>query len=669
MKNNIDNILYELQQHNFWCVWRLEQNGKVPFNPKTGGRARSNNPSTFSSFQTAYQALQKGSYDGLGVGIFKGIGAIDIDNCIVEGVLSNMAQEIIAKMGSYTEYSPSGKGIRIIFRIDDDFEYDKELFYINNPKHRLEIYISGSTHKFVTITGNRINENPVTNATPHLKEVLKMYMQKKANQEQLPETKVKESPVTNSDFLKIGLEKDEKLKSYWYGDRTKASESECDAGLMSKLMYWLNNNTQEAIGAFRSSPYARQKDEQHKKKLERPDYLPNLAKAMMATRTAAEDSKKWLREQPKSQKAIEDKLRKLNAISAQDLQKINFPPREFLVDNFLSTGVSILGGPPKAGKSFFGMLLSIRIATGEPFLQWQTKQAGVLYLSFEDTKERLQRRMNKLLNGAPAPPWLHFGTDTITLEDDLLEVLNEHIKEHPQTKLVIIDTLQKIRGQSMSGERWYGHDYREVGVIKEFADRKGIAVLFITHTNKSKDKDNPTNDLTGTTGLTGVMDTIFVLQKSRDTQEVVLYTTGRDIEGGEFTIQFNKDTCQWEFLGDADELAKQEAEQEYLSSPIRKTIIILLDRSFQKTWKGNATSLMKAGEMHFGISIVRTPQALTKELARFKDHLLEHDGILYTITPNGNAGNWHHFEYVPQNKMELSPYVPPHSKTDEQVEF
>lgn len=84
------------------------------------------------------------------------------------------------------------------------------------------------------------------------------------------------------------------------------------------------------------------------------------------------------------------------------------------------------------------LLLGLKIAAGERFLQRRTKQVGVLYLSLEDTKRRLQERMNKLLENAPAPLWFNFSTETITLEDGLLDLFADYIRQHPETKLIII---------------------------------------------------------------------------------------------------------------------------------------------------------------------------------------------------------------------------------------
>ena len=286
---NFNNIPNELKQSALWCVWKYNnEHGKIPHNPRTGGNAQSNNPDTFSDFQTACKKYNTGSYDGLGIGIFNNIGAIDIDNCISDEVFSDMAQDIIDIMGSYTEISPSGKGIRIIFSVED-FQYDRDSYYINNRKRGLEVYISGTTNKFVTITGNAINDMTVVDGSLKLGRILDLYMRRSDTNATRPQN----SFVAVADYLKIGLEKDEKLIAYWNGYRPLESESENDMGFMSKLLYWCNGNSDEAIKAFMSSPYTSQKDEKHLKKLERNDYLIGVAKAAMPTITAAQNDELW----------------------------------------------------------------------------------------------------------------------------------------------------------------------------------------------------------------------------------------------------------------------------------------------------------------------------------------------------------------------------------------
>lgn len=644
---NYENIPQTLKEQ---ALWKREQNGKIPYNPHSGNRAKSNDTGTFADFQTAYTVYSNGGYDGLGIGIFNNIGAIDIDHCINDGVYSDIALDIIQRMGSYTEVSPSGAGIRIIFTVND-FQYDKNLYYINNHKIGLEVYIAGTTSKFVTITGNKTNNNAIVDGTTKLKEVLNTYMLKPLKETSVP-TDITEEQQTK-DFLKIGLEKDEKLKEYWHGAHPHGNESEDDAGFMRKLLYWCNNDSAKAIQAFRSSPYASGKDDEHKKKLDRADYLPNLAKAMKADRTAAQDRKQW--EKQHSRKTEPKTNKKLTIISAPELQKEVFPSTKYLVEDLLPMGSSILAAAPKSGKSWFVLLMGLRIAAGEPFLDYKTNQAGVLYLSFEDTLKRLQERMNKLLNKISPPHLFYFSTEKITLDEGLLESLDTQIREHPEIKLIIIDTFQKIRGQSAHGERWYEHDYREAGEIKEFMDERGLSVLFVHHTSKTKDKDDPFNEITGTNGISGAMDTMLVLKKNtRQSQEATLYVTGRDVSQNELVIRHNELTCRWELLGKASELARLEKAQQYQSSPLVKTIRKLLNESPIRCWTGTATEILNAGEQFFHVPLASSAQQISKDLNAIKDLLYEHDNIVYETHSNGNAGHRHHFYYNCENNEAIA---------------
>lgn len=156
-----DNLPAELRETGRFCCWKYEErNGKrtkVPYNPRTGGRAQSTNPDTFTPLPTALEALERDGYDGIGVGIFDSLGAIDIDHCIDDnGELSKLAYDVMQTVQGYTEYSPSGKGLRILFKATG-FAYDKTRYYINNQKAGLEVYISGCTQKYVTVTGDAVN--------------------------------------------------------------------------------------------------------------------------------------------------------------------------------------------------------------------------------------------------------------------------------------------------------------------------------------------------------------------------------------------------------------------------------------------------------------------------------------------------------------------------------
>jgi hypothetical protein len=175
----------ELKKFGLFCGWKLTERGKIPFNLITGSNAKSNDRSTFCGWDKAESLVKQyiekvdgKMLGGLGLGIFNGFSAVDIDHCVDKGKINDFAQGLIDYFQSYTEFSPSGTGIRIIFKTDD--KVDKEKFYINNSKIGLEIYVEGSTNKFVTLTGNAINSYLTDIVKVDIKPILNQYMTKTA---------------------------------------------------------------------------------------------------------------------------------------------------------------------------------------------------------------------------------------------------------------------------------------------------------------------------------------------------------------------------------------------------------------------------------------------------------------------------------------------------------
>ena len=169
----------EITDHGLFCCWRYEErNGKqtkVPYNPRTGERAKSNNPQSFVDYLTASCANRQ--YDGMGLGIFNGICAIDLDHCInADGNYSQTASEIIAMMHSYTELSPSGTGVHILFRAEG-FRYDTNRYFIMNRQAGIEVYVAGATNKYVTITGQSCASHEFGDRSNELQQVLERFME------------------------------------------------------------------------------------------------------------------------------------------------------------------------------------------------------------------------------------------------------------------------------------------------------------------------------------------------------------------------------------------------------------------------------------------------------------------------------------------------------------
>ena len=246
-------------------------------------------------------------------------------------------------------------------------------------------------------------------------------------------------------------------------------------------------------------------------------------------------------------------MKKLDTIDADTLLGIPYEPLLFIVENLLPQGLHLLAGAPKVGKSWLALWLCLQVAQGEPLWNFATRPCEVLYLCLEDSFQRIQNRLLDLTEDAPST--LHFAVMSEQLHSGLLDQIEQFLREHPATGLVVIDTLQRIRAAGNEPNP-YASDYRDIGVLKALADRHRIAVLLIHHLRKLND-DDPMNMISGTTGLSGATDSNFVLRKSKRRENTAtLYCTGRDIAYRELSLEFDSGSHIWSLLSDSCELAE-----------------------------------------------------------------------------------------------------------------
>ena len=241
-------------------------------------------------------------------------------------------------------------------------------------------------------------------------------------------------------------------------------------------------------------------------------------------------------------------MTKLETITAEDLQNRTYEPTHFLVDELVPEGLHILAGAPKIGKSWLALWLCLCVAQGQPLWNFATAQGEVLYLSLEDSFQRIQTRLFDLTEDAP--PTLHFAIMADTLKHGLEQQIEQFLTEHPTTKLVVIDTLQRVRGTG-SDSNLYANDYQDIGLLKKLADKYHIAILLIHHLRKLHD-DDPMNMISGSTGLSGAADSAFVLQKNaRSANAASLHCTGRDIPDRTLKLELGEDDHVWKLLADS----------------------------------------------------------------------------------------------------------------------
>ena len=240
------------------------------------------------------------------------------------------------------------------------------------------------------------------------------------------------------------------------------------------------------------------------------------------------------------------KENRLLTIDGETLMSQPLTPLNFVVDTLISQGLHILAGSPKVGKSWLALWLAVTVAKGDPVWGMGVKQGTTLYLCLEDSTLRIQNRLFEITEDAPAN--VHFSTNSDTLGKGLEEQLCAFLVEHPDTVLVIIDTLQMIRGAGY--DNTYANDYRDLSALKQIADAHGIAILLIHHLRKES-ADDVFNRISGTTAISGAVDSSFTLvEERRGSGRAKLSCIGRDIEYRELTLERNGENV-WELVSDS----------------------------------------------------------------------------------------------------------------------
>ena len=328
--------------------------------------------------------------------------------------------------------------------------------------------------------------------------------------------------------------------------------------------------------------------------------------------------------------ALYRKLRRMNdpdylhTVSLEEPYDTVYQSRTPIVENLLYTGAYILAGAPKIGKSFLVAQIAHHVSTGQPLWEYEVNRGAVLYLALEDDYQRLQERMSRMF-GVEGTGELFFAVAAKQIGKGLDEQLAFFLKEHPDTKLVIVDTLQKVR--EVSGDAYsYAGDYEIISRLKEFGERHNICVLIVHHTRKQPAGDN-FEMISGTTGLLGCADGALLLQKPKRTlNEATLDIVGRDQPDRRIHLTRDEVTLQWCF---------EEAEQELWKEPLDPLLIAVskLVTAEQPQWKGSATELAEA------LQLTIQPNALSKKLNVKAGKLMQSFGVRYenTRTRSGSS--------------------------------
>ena len=244
--------------------------------------------------------------------------------------------------------------------------------------------------------------------------------------------------------------------------------------------------------------------------------------------------------------------------SAAELYKLDIPATKFILQGLIPEGLTILGGKPKTGKSWLVMAIAIAVALGGVALgRHRVPPGDVLYLALEDGPARLKSRLATILQGDAFPGRLFFATDWPRFGEGGAEALQAWINNHPDVRLIIIDTLAKVRPRRERNANPYDEDYEHMAALKAVADANHVAIIVVHHLRKMDLAEDVVDLLSGTLAIAGAADCILILRRSTATPgiDAELHVRGRDIEDADLAMRFWTERASWEIAGDWDEAA------------------------------------------------------------------------------------------------------------------
>ena len=299
---------------------------------------------------------------------------------------------------------------------------------------------------------------------------------------------------------------------------------------------------------------------------------------------------------------------KLETMDAESLMNTPLEQIKFVIKDLVSEGVHILAGAPKIGKSWLSLWICLQVSKGEKVWDFETLKSDVLYLCLEDSFARIQNRLFEITDEAPNN--LYFAIMSESLGSGLEVQIENFIKEHPKTNLIVIDTLQKIRNSANDSGNNYASDYDDLSVLKNIAAKHRLAIITIHHLRKTGDTD-PLNMISGTSGIAGSADSSFILQKEKRCENTAKLTCiGRDIEQREIYLEFNKSTLIWETVNPI-EIKKKEVDE----------VIITLCKYIKEniSFTGTATELSEKLKEYTGNEY--KPAVLKKKIIRDMEYI------------------------------------------------
>ena len=305
---------------------------------------------------------------------------------------------------------------------------------------------------------------------------------------------------------------------------------------------------------------------------------------------------------------------KLILMSGQQLQELEMPPLEWLVDDYLPlSGVCGIIGSPKSRKSFMALDLCISIANGSKFLGKNTHKVDTLYFDLESGLRRPKERQDLILARQKAPDNFYIITseqEVKQLDNGFIDQLTEILENNRNIRFVVIDTLGILRGAKKTD---YSLDVDDIKKLKDICTKYDICIMVIHHFKKGRGEKNGDifERISGTNGIFGTMDTSWLIDAERGTTFAQFHVSGRDIREHDMIIDFDEKIMKWEYKGTKAEMEEARAQNAYENDPITLTIKYILEKN-PDGWTGTAQDIKD-----YSIELPKSIDVTTQQIGRF----------------------------------------------------
>lgn len=490
--------LFEVLDLPYWVSWRSRTIGsrtlKIPIDPQ--GRAAKVN-------ERGWKFTEVPPAHGFILSPDHAYAVIDLDWKGAD-VVPDWAQQLMSRLKTYTEVSPSGKGAHLWVKVADAKPQNQVW---KTPEGEVNLL---SLHRYATVTWQSFN-----GVLP-----IKQVSSQELIQLIAPPDPLWQQVISESQLIRSLLEG--QLPQQFQ----TTSQSELDWAVARELARFTRDPEVIRSLFFRIPALVREK-------LEREDYL---------TRTI--------------QKALHEGEgpSEFRLISATELIKTP-PPPEGVATGLLSVGLTILAGRPKLGKTWLALQIARSVASGEPALGlFPTKPGKVIYLALEDTPWRMSDRLQKL---GPISESLYFVFEPLTLSQA------ERLLEQEGPVLLVIDTLLAATKATGDGLSRVKAEYDELQSLSKAASRMGAAVVVVTHTAKAE-RSFSLDRVLGTTGVTAAVDSVVTLSPSPTSEGALLESKARDYPPLELTLTWVEG---WQVSDDSDVSPRQQILLELANGP------------------------------------------------------------------------------------------------------